>query len=136
MSTIDRPSSVTFLVLLYILLPVLTLVRTLLPGRLLTVRPYAPTAAANWLVTIVFVTIDLVLAYGLWKGKNWAWISALVWSLLGIVSSTLDLFLRPLVGDIVSLVMNLVILCLLIQPGVQRYFGKSLTRPPETRQSV
>jgi uncharacterized membrane protein (DUF2068 family) len=128
LSTTGRPSAVKILVLLHILLPVLTLVRTVLPGRLTTLRAYAPTPLANWVVTIVFVTIDLVLAYGLWKGKKWAWVSALVWSLLGMASSIFDLFLRPLAGEFILLIIELVIVYLLMQPVVQRYCGKGSTR--------
>jgi len=131
LSTIGRPSAVKILVLLHILLPVLTLVRTLLPRRLFLLRPYAPTPVANWLVTIIFVTIDLVLAYGLWKGKKWAWVSALVWSLLGMASSIFELFLRPLAGEFILLIIELVIVYLLMQPGVQHYFRKGLTRLQE-----
>ena len=76
-------------------------------------------------VSILIASIDFVLAYGVWRGMRLAWYSSLGFSSLGIIAAVFALFLRPRTGELVSLVVDLVIAYLLIQPGVQRYFAIS-----------
>jgi uncharacterized membrane protein (DUF2068 family) len=99
----------------------------LAPAVVLLSRQLALMAVVGGLVSILFGLIDLILAYGLWKGRRWAWIFALVISILEIVFSIFALFLRPRTGELIVLVMELVIVYLLMQPGVQRYCGKRST---------
>ena len=76
------------------------------------------------LALVLLALIDFVLAYGLWKGKRWAWIAALGFAIIGIVLAVLSLSTAPRIGEFVSLVLNLLILYFLIQPRVQAYFGR------------
>jgi uncharacterized membrane protein (DUF2068 family) len=75
-------------------------------------------------VFLVLAVLDFVIAYGLWSGKRWAWVLSLVFSVLGVMSSIFSLFLRPRIGEFLALVIDLAIVCYLIQPRVQAYFGR------------
>jgi hypothetical protein len=120
LSTSVRPFTVKLLVALDVVLGVLAL----LPLLFAQLRPLARFVIVNDLGSIVFSLICFVLAYGLWSKRRWAWVSSLAFSILGIAILIFTLFVRPRTGEFVSLVMDLVILYLLMQPGVQRYSGK------------
>jgi len=66
---------------------------------------------------IVAGAIALVNAYGLWKGKNWAWWLALMLALIGAFSSA---FAFPL--GLVSLAVEVLILYYLTRRPVRDYF--------------
>jgi hypothetical protein len=120
LSTSVRPFTVKLLVALDVVLGVLGLLPLLFPQ----LRPFPRFVIVNDLGSIVFTLICFILAYGLWSKRGWAWVSSLVFSILGIAIFIFTLFVRPRTGEFVSLVMDLVILYLLMQPGVQRYSGK------------
>jgi uncharacterized membrane protein (DUF2068 family) len=79
--------------------------------------------AASIAIAIAF--IDFILAYGIWSGRRWAWYSSLAFSAIGIIAAVLALFLRPRTSQLFSLFIDIVIILLLMQPAVHRYF----TRP-------
>lgn len=120
MSTSVRPFTVKLLVALDVVLGVLGLLPLLFPQ----LRPFPRFVIVNDLGSIIFTLICFILAYGLWSKRGWAWVSSLVFSILGIAIFIFTLFVRPRTGEFVSLVMDLVILYLLMQPEVQRYSGK------------
>jgi uncharacterized membrane protein (DUF2068 family) len=79
---------------------------------------------------LVFASIAFILSYGLWNGKGWAWIAALIFALLGIVLSVLSLFLRPGIGELISLIIDLLIVYYLMQPRVQAHFARVTVSAP------
>lgn len=127
-----RPSKVTILGILQILLGILVLLGGIalsfagfaLPEMLPQVRFFATRSMLSGLGLVGLALIDFILAYGLWNGKGWAWIASLIFAVLGIGFSTFSLFIRPRIGEFVALVIDLVISYYLMQPHVQRYFGK------------
>ena len=103
----------------------LTVIRLSLPEvvphvRLFPVRLFVVVAAL-----LVLAAIEFVLAFGLWSGMSWAWWGSLAFAVLGIVFYVLSLFLRPSVGEIASLILDLLVLYYLMQPRVQAYFRKA-----------
>jgi len=64
--------------------------------------------------------ICLVLAYGLWTGKDWSWNLAFKFALIGIVISILTL---P--SGAISLIINGLIIYYLRAPHVKGFFGKA-----------
>jgi uncharacterized membrane protein (DUF2068 family) len=77
-------------------------------------------ALAVQLVSAFFIVIGLLVllnAYGLWKGKSWAWWMSLILSLLGALSSV---FILP--TGVVSLAIELLILYYLTRGQVRDYF--------------
>jgi uncharacterized membrane protein (DUF2068 family) len=88
------------------------------------VRFFASRSIFSGLGLVTFALVDFILAYGLWKGKGWAWVGSLIFAVIGLVFSALSLFMRARVGEGVSLILDLIILYYLMQPRVQSYFGK------------
>jgi uncharacterized membrane protein (DUF2068 family) len=88
--------------------------RLIIPVRLFVVA----------VVLLVLALVEFVLAYGLWSGMSWAWVASLAFALLGIVFAIFSLFLRPGIGEIISLLVNLLIVYYLMQPSIHSYFGK------------
>jgi len=69
-------------------------------------------------ITVVLGVISFVMAWGLLKGKPWAWTITLI---LTIISLIFDLPLMNIIG----LIIDIVILYYLFRPHVKAYFGKS-----------
>ena len=63
--------------------------------------------------------IGLVVAWGLWIGKGWAWILALIIFIIGII---MDLVTLP--TGIVGVVIDAIVLYLLMRPDTRRFCGK------------
>ncbi|MGD0688844.1 MAG: DUF2127 domain-containing protein [Candidatus Bathyarchaeia archaeon] len=127
-----RPFGITLLAVLQIILGILELlgavavafVSFVLPEMFPHVRFFAPRSMGSGLALFVFAFVEFILAYGLWKGKGWAWIGSLIFAVIGLVFSAFTLFMRPRVGEAIALVLNLVIMYYLMQPRVQSYLGK------------
>jgi uncharacterized membrane protein (DUF2068 family) len=65
----------------------------------------------------------LVMAYGLWKGKGWAWTITLILAAIGIIVAVVSIATGN-VGGIVSIIINGVIIYYLYRPNVKAFFGK------------
>lgn len=87
---------------------------------------------------------DLVMAYGLWKGKGWAWTISVVLLFIGIAidvwwlvwSTSSGTFvnagsnlLEDIVGSIVGIGISAFIVYYLYRPHVKEYFGKKIPMP-------
>jgi hypothetical protein len=145
---VGRLVGVTILAILQTLLGILTLlggiamasVGFVLPEIIPHVRWFAFRSLIFGLGLVVFAFIDFILAYGLWNGKGWAWNGSLVFALIGIVFSVFSLFVNPRIGELVSLIIDLVIVYYLMQPRVHAYFGRgrisALAAPAQTQLSA
>jgi len=73
---------------------------------------------------IISGIIGIVISRGLWKGKNWARIVVIVFSLIGIVSNIMGLFAKDF-SSIIPLIIDIVIAWyLLANKEVQKHFGE------------
>jgi uncharacterized membrane protein (DUF2068 family) len=135
LSARQRPSAISILVALQVLLGVLFLFGvfslTVLRLSLTEVVPHVRLFPVRLFVVVVallaFAAIEFVLAFGLWSRMSWAWWGSLAFAVLGIVFFVLSLFLRPGLGEIASLILDLLVLYYLMQPRVQAYFGQGGT---------
>ncbi|MGD0422286.1 MAG: DUF2127 domain-containing protein [Candidatus Bathyarchaeia archaeon] len=123
MSQRNRPSSIIVLVVLEILLGLLLLLGALrrhegASGNLESARTFL----------MILAALSFCFAFGLWIGKTWAWIGSIGLTVLGIIFSVLILFIRPTIGEGVYLIANMVMIYFLIQPRVQRHFGRNRTK--------
>lgn len=108
-----RPLGVTIIAILLIIAGIISLVGGLI---LLIV-----------LVGFIFLALGiayLVMAYGLWKGKGWAWTISLILAGIGIIMGIVYIIQDNLAGGIVSIIINGVIIYYLFRPNVKAFFGK------------
>lgn len=85
-------------------------------------------AIASGAIMLALGIASLVIAYGLFKGRPWAWTAAVVLSIIGIVISVVSIVTGNF-GSIVSLIINGVIIYYLYRPHVKAYFGKAVSAP-------
>jgi uncharacterized membrane protein (DUF2068 family) len=70
---------------------------------------------------------SLVVAYGLFKAKSWAWSVAVVLSIIGIVVNVISLVtanMGAIAGALVGIAINGIVLYYLSRRSVREYFGK------------
>ncbi len=87
------------------------------------------------LVTI-FGIANIIVSYGLLKGKNWAWLTTLILTLLSSTISILSLFFSAFLsiyssdfilynlGNIIILLIDSIIVFFLFRPITKFYFGR------------
>jgi uncharacterized membrane protein HdeD (DUF308 family) len=70
---------------------------------------------------------SLVVAYGLFKGKRWAWYVAVVLSIIGLVVNVISLVtsnMSAIAGALVGIAFEGIVLYYLFRRNVKEYFGK------------
>ena len=75
---------------------------------------------------IVLGIAYFVMAYGLWKGKGWAWTITLVLSFIGIAFGIASIVTGN-IGAVFHLIINIIVVYYLYKPNVKMFFGKSTT---------
>lgn len=73
---------------------------------------------------------SLVVAYGLFKGKSWAWLVAVALSTIGVVVNAISLVtanMGAITGALVGIAINGIVLYYLSRRNVRQYFGKVAT---------
>jgi hypothetical protein len=131
----SRPRGVSIIAILIVIAGVLTL--------LIGIGSFAigPLIGIS-LVFVVFGAVSLaigvaylVMGYGLWKGRGWAWTISTIVLIIGIVVNIISLprsfaggFSNAgsnLSGDIVSIAISAFIVYYLNRPNVKAYFGRT-----------
>lgn len=137
LSSVNRPLGVSILAVLHVLQALVLFVGGLalfavgLMPRILLRMPHLLTGRLSVLGGVLFVIalLELLLAYGLWIGKGWAWTFSFILAILGILFSVVFLILRGGVGSVVTLILDLVIVYYLMQRNVKAFFNKGSPSP-------
>ena len=74
-------------------------------------------------IGIIFLALGVVMAYGLWNGKRWAWTITLILSGIGIILGVISIAAGN-IGSIVSIIIQAVVIYYLYRPSVKVFFGK------------
>ena len=85
------------------------------------------------IVLLVISIVSFVVAYGLLKGKGWAWTVTLILSIISIVFNAISIAASAganLIGGIISIIISAVIIYYLYRPHVKAYFGKGVSPSP------
>jgi len=146
MTAISRPFGITLLAVLHVLqaivfflggIALIALGALLRRGFFGVHRLLGGAASLIGVVVIVLGLLYLVLAWGLWSGKGWAWIVSLILAALGIIIS-LILLLRGGLGTLIVLILDIIIIYYLLTPRVRTFFGESkpAQQPQRGIQSV
>lgn len=80
----------------------------------------------GFLVSVILVPLgiaNLVMAYGLWKGKRWAWTITLVLSFIGIALGLASIATGTIVA-IWPVIINAIVIYYLYRPNVIAFFGR------------
>jgi len=123
----SRPFGVTIIAILIIIAGVISLligIGSVAIGPLIGLV-FVVTGAISLALGVAY----LVMAFGLWKGKGWAWTISTIVLFIGIVIDMISLPRRSAgdtVSSIVSIAINAVILYYLFRPHVKAYFGKTM----------
>ncbi len=75
-------------------------------------------------ILIAIGVLSFMVAYGLLKGKSWAWTLTVVLSIISIVLNVISIATGN-VTSIVSVIISGIILYYLYRPHVKAYFGKA-----------
>jgi uncharacterized membrane protein (DUF2068 family) len=128
-----RPTGVTILGLLFIITGALSLLGGI---ATLVAIPFAAILGALW---IALGIASLVVAYGLFKGKSWAWFVAVVLSTIGIIVNVISLVtgnMSAITGVLVGIAINAIVLYYLSRRNVRQYFGKVVSEKQSPSTTV
>jgi uncharacterized membrane protein (DUF2068 family) len=78
---------------------------------------------------------SLVVGYGLFKAKRWAWSVAVVLSAIGFAINAISLVtgnLSAITSAVVGMAINAIVLYYLSRRNVRQYFGKDTNKIPST----
>jgi uncharacterized membrane protein HdeD (DUF308 family) len=65
----------------------------------------------------------LVMAYGLWNGRGWAWTITLILTVIGIIVGIGSLVTGN-GGAVIGIIIQAIVIYYLYRPNVKAYFGK------------
>lgn len=91
---------------------------------------FGPVVGSLGGISIALGIASLIVAFGLFKGKGWAWTISMILAFIGIAMAVVFLALGQF-GNIVSIVINGIILYYLFRPHVKAYFGKGTQPQPQ-----
>jgi uncharacterized membrane protein (DUF2068 family) len=77
-------------------------------------------------VLIAIGIISFVVAYGLLKGKSWAWTLTLVLSIISIVVAIISIATTGNPFNIINIIISAIIIYYLYRPHVKAFFGKGV----------
>ncbi len=83
-------------------------------------------------VLVPLAIVSFIVAYGLLKGKGWAWTVTLILSIISIVFNAISIAATAgaNLGGIISIIISAVIIYYLYRPHVKAYFGKGVSPSP------
>lgn len=127
----SRPMGISVLALLALLAALPALVAGLALVGVATLGPTVPvTDGFMYAVgagTLIYAGLSLILAYGFWSMRSWAWMAGVALQVLGM-ATTLSQFAyedRNVVSVVISLSLNAVILLYLFRADVKAAFGRA-----------
>ena len=75
-------------------------------------------------IVILIGILYFAIAYGVWKGRGWAWMLGLVVSIIAIVFGVLGLSSGVNLSNLIALALPIVVVYFLWQPDVKRWLGR------------
>jgi hypothetical protein len=94
-------------------------------GQMIPAQMIGGAAIGIGVLMIILGIASFVVAWGLLKGKRWAWTVTIILSIINIITSAVSM-LGGNFGGIVSIIISGVIIYYLYRPHVKAYFGKTV----------
>lgn len=136
----QRPSGIAILALVYILLAIFSLLWSMFlfgfggitatVGSLFSAQNMAASGVDNVVggtLGIITAVVELIVAFGLWKLRPWAWLLAIIAVGMNVVNGALGMFsggLWTFCCGLFGLIIPVAILVYLFRPEVRRAFGR------------
>jgi len=79
-------------------------------------------------IVAIFGLLALLVGWGLWTGKGWAWLLAVILSVLGVLFSIASIAVGSFTS-VVGLLIDALILWYLFRPHVRAFFGRGGAQP-------
>ena len=76
-------------------------------------------------ILIILGIISFIVAWGLLKGKAWAWTVTLILSIISLILGVVSVVAGSF-GSIINIIIAAIIIYYLYRPHVKAYFGKSV----------
>jgi hypothetical protein len=93
-------------------------------GGIIAIAVGVPALIVGVGIVLIAVGIaSLAMAYGLWKGKRWAWTITLILSGIGIIFGLASIGAGH-TGAVIEIIIYAVIIYYLYRPNVKAFFGK------------
>ena len=130
----SRPLGVTVLALLEMIFGVLlVLVGALVFGGASYLSAYTGTLLASvfafiGVIALIVGVFAILIGYGLWTGKGWAWTLAFVFTIIGLAFGLFSLLSD--LTNILGVAIDALIIWYLWKPHVKAYFGKGTMPTP------
>src|ERR671917_530530 len=118
-----RPTGVTILGVLFVIAGAFTL----LGGITALAQGSGSILTVLGAVLIPLGIASLIVAYGLFKAKSWAWFVAVVLSIIGLIVNVISLVtsnMGAIGGALVGIAINGIVLYYLSRRNVRQYFAK------------
>lgn len=77
-------------------------------------------------ILVAIAIVSFLVAYGLLKGRGWAWTLTVVLSIISIVLNAISMAAGN-IASIISIIISGIILYYLYRPHVKAYFGKGVS---------
>lgn len=116
----QRPRAITTIAILMIIVVIAGL--TIGTAVVLSGIGVAHIDLLTWAMALVITYV--VMAYGLWKGKRWAWTATLIVSVIQIILSVASIAVGSGRGVVIPIIVNALIIYYLYRPNVKECFGR------------
>jgi len=80
-------------------------------------------------VLVVIGIVSFIVAYGLLKGRGWAWTATIILSIISIVWNAITIATAANFGGMIPIIIDAIIIYYLYRPHVKAYFGKGVSQP-------
>ena len=79
-------------------------------------------------VLVAIGIVSFIVAYGLLKGRGWAWTATIILSIISIVWNAITIATAANFGGIIPIIIDAIIIYYLYRPHVKAYFGKGVSQ--------
>jgi len=127
-----RPAGIAILAVLQIIIgavDVLTAILLLFASTTLAIVGFGMSAAFAFMLIplsillFAFGAVSFILAYGLWNGRRWGWITSIILAAVGLALGVLSLLGGEL-ASVATIVLEAIILIYLSTYSVRAFFGQ------------
>jgi hypothetical protein len=107
------------------ILPTMTTIDPNAGGQLAVAGLLGAGGVAVGSILIILGIISFIVAWGLLKGRGWAWTVTLILSIISLVMGVISI-VGGSFGSIINIIIAGIIIYYLYRPHVKAYFGKSV----------